>query len=167
MAVVLIVDDSSAGRNLDFSPSRFQSGIAAAQLLGFLHLADKANVCVMSLSKPQTGVSPFVHDQDRLKHQLSLLSLADDCDGGGPAYDVALGVASLLLQRRRRERKAPQERARVVLLAGSLICQDLDPVRRELRRADIQVDIVSYGDLAENRKALAGVSCFGHVVAGY
>ncbi len=42
-------------------------------------------------------------------------------------------------------------------MVGSLVLQDLTAARRSLRGNDIQCDVVSYGQVAENSKALDGV----------
>jgi hypothetical protein len=134
---VFIVDNSPFGRNLDFMPSRFQSGIAAAQLLGFAVFADskqgeKSEVVLLSSAPPYLPV--VVSSFEQFKEALSRVSVGDE----NSDLDTCLGVAKLLLMR-----SGASSRKSCFCLVGSPVEASLE---RRLSEFGADVDLLLYGD---------------------
>ncbi len=153
---VLVVDNSPFGKNTDFQPSRFQSGIAAAQLLSFVFFdADDDVVKQMTIL---TSVPPFLPSEafssfEQVRSGLGELAISFE----EPDFDSALGVSRLLLMRGGGGGEKGAKR-RCICLIGSPLQRSLSERFSDLNGIDL--DIVLYGDdcLAHNRQMCAAAS---------
>jgi hypothetical protein len=143
----LIIDSSPFGKNVDFAPSRFQSGVAAAQLFGFASFEEgTSQVAVFSAVPPFLPV--FCHSFEELREALGALALNEkECD-----FSSAFGVARLLLLR-------CKGRKRCVCFVGSPFAGSVEERLLELQESKIACDLIMYGDaMRANRRFVKGKS---------
>mmetsp|Transcript_38707 Transcript_38707/g.86435 ORF Transcript_38707/g.86435 Transcript_38707/m.86435 type:complete len:410 (-) Transcript_38707:635-1864(-) len=148
---MICVDNSEWMRNGDYSPSRMEAMQDSANLISSAKMqSNPENTCgIMSLAgrNPELLVSP-TDDMGKIMtsiHEVKLFGRISFADGVQVAY---------LALKHRRNKNGGQ---RIVLLVGSPVTdepQALKKVAGNLRKNNIAVDVVSIGEVEENREKL-------------
>lgn len=150
-ATILCIDNSEYVRNSDFLPTRLQAEADAMNLLaGAKTQSNPENsVGVLSLGGkvPKVLVTP-TQDLGAVLNSVHAVQMEG-------TVNIATGVQVAHLALKHRQNK--HQRMRIVLFVGSPIPSDQDnlvAVGKKLRKCNVAVDVVSFGDVEENAEKL-------------
>lgn len=150
-ATMLCIDNSDHVRNSDYLPSRLQAeGDAVNLLAGAKTQSNPENsVGVLSLAGkvPRVLVTP-TDDLGQVLNAVHGIST-----GGSIKLSTGVQVAHLALKHRQNK----HQRMRIVLFVGSPVCaskDELTSVGKKLRKCNVAVDVISFGDIEQNSEKL-------------
>mmetsp|Transcript_665 Transcript_665/g.3090 ORF Transcript_665/g.3090 Transcript_665/m.3090 type:complete len:394 (-) Transcript_665:565-1746(-) len=150
-ATMLCIDNSEHVRNSDYLPSRLQAeGDAINLLAGAKTQSNPENsVGVMSLAGkvPRVIVTP-TDDLGQVLNAVHGIST-----GGSINLSTGVQVAHLALKHRQNK----HQRMRIVLFVGSPVTaskDELTTVGKKLRKCNVAVDVISFGDIEKNSEKL-------------
>eukprot|EP00026_Physarum_polycephalum_P010171 Phypoly_transcript_10323.p1 GENE.Phypoly_transcript_10323~~Phypoly_transcript_10323.p1 ORF type:complete len:392 (+),score=98.37 Phypoly_transcript_10323:47-1222(+) len=154
-ATVIIVDNSEWMRNGDYMPSRIEAQQDAVNLICAAKTQSnpESTVSVMSMSKAKNGAKAEVlvtltQDLGKILSSLHALKISGETD-----FSAALQVAQLVLKHRQNK----NQHQRIVAFVGSPIkesADDLVKLGKRLKKNNIAVDLVNFGEEAENAEKL-------------
>jgi len=154
-ATVIIVDNSEWMRNGDYIPSRIEAQQDAVNLICAAKTQSnpESTVSVMSMSKAKNGAKAEVlvtltQDLGKILSSLHTLKISGETD-----FSAALQVAQLVLKHRQNK----NQHQRIVAFVGSPIKEssdDLVKLGKRLKKNNIAVDLVNFGEEAENAEKL-------------
>lgn len=154
-ATVIIVDNSEWMRNGDYMPSRIEAQQDAVNLICAAKTQSnpESTVSVMSMSKAKNGAKAEVlvtltQDLGKILNSLHAMKISGETD-----FSAALQVAQLVLKHRQNK----NQHQRIVAFVGSPIKEssdDLVKLGKRLKKNNIAVDIVNFGEEAENAEKL-------------
>jgi len=154
-ATVIIVDNSEWMRNGDYLPSRIEAQQDAVNLICAAKTQSnpESTVSVMSMSKAKNGAKAEVlvtltQDLGKILSSLHALKISGETD-----FSAALQVAQLVLKHRQNK----NQHQRIVAFVGSPIKEnsdDLVKLGKRLKKNNIAVDLVNFGEEAENAEKL-------------
>jgi 26S proteasome regulatory subunit N10 len=154
-ATVIIVDNSEWMRNGDYMPSRIEAQQDAVNLIcaAKTQANPESAVSVMSMSKAKSGAKAEVlvtltQDLGKILSSLHALQISGETD-----FSAALQVAQLVLKHRQNK----NQHQRIVAFVGSPIretSEDLVKLGKRLKKNNIAVDLVNFGEEAENAEKL-------------
>lgn len=151
-ATMLVLDNSEWMRNGDYTPTRWEAQSDAISMIfdaktgsnpesgvGLMAMAGKSPEVLVTLTRDIGKVLAALH-------QSKVLGSSDLATG--------INVASLALKHRQNK----NQRQRVIVFVGSPVSQseeDLVKLGKKLKKNNIAVDIISFGEEAENEDKLA------------
>lgn len=154
-ATVIIVDNSEWMRNGDYMPSRIEAQQDAVNLICAAKTQSnpESTVAVMSMAKSKNGAKAEVlvtltQDLGKILSSLHALKISGETD-----FSAALQVAQLVLKHRQNK----NQHQRIVAFVGSPIKEssdDLVKLGKKLKKNNIAVDLVNFGEEAENAEKL-------------
>ena len=150
-ATILCIDNSDWTRNGDYFPSRFQTQIEAANLIieNRCESNPENSLGIMTMAgKRVEMISSLTNDESRLLGALSNIPLNDECD-----LISALSIAILSLKHRVNK----NQKQRIILFVGSPVNskkENLSQIGKKLKKYNIAVDIISFGNIEENKELL-------------
>lgn len=154
-ATVIIVDNSEWMRNGDYLPSRIEAQQDAVNLIcaAKTQANPESTVSVMSMAKSKNGAKAEVlvtltQDLGKILNCLHTLKINGETD-----FSAALQVAQLVLKHRQNK----NQHQRIVAFVGSPITEssdDLVKLGKKLKKNNIAVDLVNFGEEAENAEKL-------------
>jgi len=151
-ATVIILDNSEWSRNGDYSPSRLEAQVDAANLIcGAKTQAHPENCCGIVTMAGKAGVRVLLSltpDMGKILNATHGIAISGSSD-----LVSALKTSALVLKHRLNK----QQSSRIVAFVCSPIThtsEELSAVAKQLRAANINVDIVNFGELEENTSKL-------------
>jgi 26S proteasome regulatory subunit N10 len=149
---VICIDNSEWMRNGDYNPTRMSAQLDAANLLCGRKTQSNPETTLAVLS--MAGSAPSV--QVALTTELGKLlsSLTQIKINGGISFSTSIKVAQLALKRRSSEQSSNK---RIVAFIGSPLQEtkdDLEKLGLRLKKNNIAVDIVNFGEPEENTEKL-------------
>lgn len=154
-ATVIIVDNSDWMRNGDYIPSRLEAQQDAVNLICAAKTQSnpESTVAVMTMSQAKNGARAEVlvtltQDLGKILSSLASLKIGGEID-----FSAALQVAQLVLKHRQNK----NQHQRIVSFVGSPIKEtgeDLVKLGKKLKKNNIAVDIVNFGEEQENVEKL-------------
>lgn len=154
-ATVIIVDNSDWMRNGDYIPSRLEAQQDAVNLICAAKTQSnpESTVAVMTMSPARNGARAEVlvtltQDLGKILSSLASLKIGGEID-----FSAALQVAQLVLKHRQNK----NQHQRIVSFVGSPIKEtgeDLVKLGKKLKKNNIAVDIVNFGEEQENVEKL-------------
>mmetsp|Transcript_7588 Transcript_7588/g.15466 ORF Transcript_7588/g.15466 Transcript_7588/m.15466 type:complete len:449 (-) Transcript_7588:465-1811(-) len=150
-ATFIVVDNSDYMRNGDFAPSRLEAQQDAVNLLAGAKCASNPENVVGVLTMAGKGVEVLVA---MTSDPGKVMSLTHNIKPqGNVTLSAGLQVASLALKHRQNK----NQRQRVVVFIGSPITEEesaLVKLGKKLKKNSVAVDIVNFGEEAENTPKL-------------
>jgi len=150
-AVMVCVDNSDYTRNGDYMPTRFEAQSDAVNLVcGAKTQQNPENsVGILTTAGDRTEVmlTPTT-DLGRMVAELSKIKI-------GGAADFMRGVQTAQLALKHRQNK--NQKQRIIAFVGSPISasvKELETLGKNLKKNNVSLDIVSYGEIEDNREKL-------------
>ena len=150
-ATILCLDNSDWTRNGDYFPSRFQTQIDAGNLIieNRCETNPENSLGIMTMAgKRVEMIATLTNDESRLLGSMNNIPLNGECD-----IITALKVAIICLKHRINK----NQKQRVILFVGSPINskkENFIQVGKTLKKYNIALDIISFGNIEENRELL-------------
>lgn len=154
-ATVILLDNSEWMRNGDYMPSRLEAQQDAVNLICAAKTQSnpESTVSVMSMSHAKNGAKAEVlvtltQDLGKILSSLHSLKIVGETD-----FSAALQVAQLVLKHRQNK----NQHQRIVAFVGSPIRESADELvklGKKLKKNNIAVDLVNFGEEAENVEKL-------------
>ena len=150
-ATIICIDNSDWTRNGDYFPSRFQTQIEAANLIieNRCESNPENSLGIMTMAgKRVEMISTLTNDESRLLGATSNIPLNGECD-----ITSALSIAILCLKHRINK----NQKQRIILFVGSPVQakpENLVQIGKKLKKYNVAVDIISFGNVDENREPL-------------
>mmetsp|Transcript_3435 Transcript_3435/g.9947 ORF Transcript_3435/g.9947 Transcript_3435/m.9947 type:complete len:442 (+) Transcript_3435:112-1437(+) len=151
-ATVVCVDNSEWTRNGDYAPNRFQAQADAVNLLaGAKTQANPENtvgVLTMAGKKPTILVTPTA-DLGKVLNSMASLQIEGETN-----FSASSQIAQLALKHRQNK----NQRQRIVMFVGSPLSEtkeQLVRIAKKLKKNNVAVDVVSFGDNEANEEKLA------------
>jgi 26S proteasome regulatory subunit N10 len=147
------MDNSDWTRNGDYHPNRWESQVEAANLLAEnkCEKNPENGIGVISMAGKRVEVHvTLTNDVARLLNAIKGVNLSGECD-----FLTAMNIATLTLKHRQNK----NQKQRIILFVGSPIRhtqEDLVQLGKKLKKYNIAVDIISFGNVDENRDLLQG-----------
>jgi 26S proteasome regulatory subunit N10 len=147
------MDNSDWTRNGDYHPNRWESQVEAANLLAEnkCERNPENGIGVISMAGKRVEVHvTLTNDVSRILNAIRDVNLSGECD-----FMTAMNIATLTLKHRQNK----NQKQRIILFVGSPIRhnpEDMVQLGRKLKKYNIAVDIISFGNVDENRDALKG-----------
>ncbi|KAI0391156.1 von Willebrand factor type A domain-containing protein [Xylariaceae sp. FL0594] len=163
-AVMIVVDNSESSRNGDYTPSRFDAQVDAANILfdsvtqgnpessvGLMSMGGKGPEVLTTLTTERGKLLDGLH---RIKKKIA----------GSSHLATGIQIASLALKHRQNK----SQRQRIVVFVCSPVSDDeksLVSLAKKMKKGNIDIDLVLFGDLDddENQKKL---QAFHNVIKG-
>jgi 26S proteasome regulatory subunit N10 len=145
------LDNSDWTRNGDYEPNRWESEVGAANLIAETKCErnPENGLGVISMAGKRVEVHvTLTNDVSRLLNSIKAISLAGECD-----FMTALNIATLTLKHRQNK----NQKQRIILFVSSPIKHSNDEMiqtAKKLKKYNIAVDIISLGNVDENREVL-------------
>ena len=150
-AIILCLDNSDWTRNGDYFPSRFQTQIDASNLIienrCETNPENSLGIITMAGKRIET-IATLTNDESRLLGSMNNIPLNGECD-----IISALKVAIMCLKHRINK----NQKQRIILFIGSPINSKkeyLIQAGKNLKKYNVSLDIISFGNLEENRELL-------------
>ncbi|KAJ3370533.1 hypothetical protein GGF31_004125 [Allomyces arbusculus] len=150
-ATVLVIDNSEWMRNGDFTPSRAQAQNDAVNLLFNVKTQSNPENTVGLMTMAGKGPEVLVtltNDMGKILSAMHRVTIA-----GTPAVSTGIQIAQLVLKHRQNK----NQRQRVIVFVGSPVLEsekDLVRLGKKLKKNNIAVDIVNFGEDAANTAKL-------------
>lgn len=150
-ATILLIDNSDWCRNGDYVPNRFQSEIAAANIIieNRCETNPENSLGVVTMAGKRVEViTSLTNDESILLGSLSKINLNGECD-----IITALNICILCLKHRINK----NQQQRVILFIGSPIKdtkENLIKIGKKLKKYNVAVDVISFGHVEENRELI-------------
>jgi len=150
-ATIICIDNSDWTRNGDYFPSRFQTQIEAVNLIieNRCESNPENSLGIMTMAgKRVEMISTLTNDESRLLGATSNIPLNGECD-----ITSALSIAILCLKHRINK----NQKQRIILFVGSPVQakpENLVQIGKKLKKYNVAVDIISFGNVDENREPL-------------
>ena len=150
-ATIICIDNSDWTRNGDYFPSRFQTQIEAANLIieNRCESNPENSLGIMTMAgKRVEMMATLTNDESRLLGAMSNIPLNGECD-----ITSALSIAILCLKHRINK----NQKQRIILFVGSPVNskqENLIQIGKKLKKYNVAVDIISFGNVDENRELL-------------
>ena len=150
-AIILCLDNSDWTRNGDYFPTRFQTQIEAANLIieNRCESNPENSLGIMTMAgKRVEMISTLTNDESRLLNSMSRIPLNGECD-----IAATLSIAILCLKHRINK----NQKQRIILFVGSPVKatkEHLIQIGKKLKKYNVAVDIISFGNVDENRESL-------------
>ena len=150
-ATILCIDNSDWTRNGDYIPTRFQTQIEAANLIieNRFETNPENSLGIMTMAgKRVEMISTLTNDESRLLNSMNNIPLNGECD-----IISALSIAILCLKHRTNK----NQKQRIILFIGSPVQakqENLKQIGKKLKKYNVAVDIISFGNVEENRESL-------------
>ena len=150
-ATILCIDNSDWTRNGDYYPNRFQTQLDAANLIieNRCESNPENSLGIMSMAgKRVEMVSTLTNDESRLLGSMRNIHLNGECD-----IISTLSIAILCLKHRINK----NQKQRIILFVGSPVQakkENLVQIGKKLKKYNVAVDIISFGNVDQNREAL-------------
>ena len=150
-ATILILDNSDWTRNGDYYPCRFQTQVEAANLIieNRCESNPENSLGIMTMAgKRVEMISTLTNDESRLLGSTTNLPINGECD-----ITSALSIAILCLKHRINK----NQKQRIILFIGSPVTakkENLVQIGKKLKKYNVAVDIISFGNVDENREPL-------------
>ena len=150
-ATIICIDNSDWTRNGDYFPSRFQTQIEAANLIieNRCESNPENSLGIMTMAgKRVEMMATLTNDESRLLGAMSNIPLNGECD-----ITSALSIAILCLKHRINK----NQKQRIILFVGSPVNskpENLVQIGKKLKKYNVAVDIISFGNVDENRELL-------------
>ena len=147
------MDNSDWTRNGDYHPNRWESQVEAANLLAEnkCERNPENGIGVISMAGKRVEVHvTLTNDVSRILNSIRDIQLSNDCD-----FMTAMNIATLTLKHRQNK----NQKQRIILFVGSPIKhtpEDMAQLGKKLKKYNIAVDIISFGNVDENRDVLKG-----------
>jgi len=145
------LDNSDWTRNGDYHPTRFEAQVEAANLLseGKCERNPENGIGVISMAGKRVEVHvTLTNDLSRILNAIKGINLSGECD-----FITAMNIATLTLKHRQNK----NQKQRIILFVGSLIKhskEDLVQLGKKLKKYGVAVDIISFGNVDENKEHL-------------
>ncbi|OLL26774.1 26S proteasome regulatory subunit rpn10 [Neolecta irregularis DAH-3] len=148
-ATMIIIDNSEFMRNGDYTPTRFEAQLSAVHLL--FNAKTQANpenaVGIMTMAGKSPEVkSTLTTDFGAILAALHDVKISESCH-----FTTAIQIAQLALKHRENK----NQRQRIVVLTASPISEDtkdLVKLAKKLKKNNISVDIISFGEDSTNEE---------------
>ncbi|KAJ1985048.1 proteasome regulatory particle base subunit rpn10 [Dimargaris cristalligena] len=150
-ASVIILDNSDWMRNGDYTPTRYAAQKDAVNLVYSAKLQSNPEntvACLAMAGKSPEMLVSLTNDVGQILSGLHKMKL-----GGSPNLEASIQIAQLALKHRANK----NQRQRVVVFVGSPITTDeksLVRIAKKLKKNNIAVDFVNFGEIAENQSKL-------------
>ena len=150
-ATIICIDNSDWCRNGDYMPNRFQAQISAANFIieNRCETNPENSLGIMTMAgKRVEMVSTLTNDESRLLGSMSSIPLNGECD-----IISALSISILCLKHRINK----NQKQRIILFVGSPVTakpENLVQIGKKLKKYNVAVDIISFGNVEENRESL-------------
>jgi 26S proteasome regulatory subunit N10 len=150
-ATILCIDNSDWTRNGDYIQTRFQTQIEAANLIieNRFETNPENSLGIMTMAgKRVEMISTLTNDESRLLNSMNNIPLNGECD-----IISALSIAILCLKHRTNK----NQKQRIILFIGSPVQakkENLIQIGKKLKKYNVAVDIISFGNVEENRESL-------------
>ena len=150
-ATILCIDNSDWCRNGDYVPNRFQAQISAANFIieNRCETNPENSLGIMTMAgKRVEMIATLTNDESRLLGSMSGINLNGECD-----IISALSISILCLKHRINK----NQKQRIILFVGSPIKakpENLILIGKKLKKYNVAVDIISFGNVDENREPL-------------
>ncbi len=145
------LDNSDWTRNGDYFPSRWESETSAANLIAEnraeRNRENSLGVISMAGKRVEVHVT-LTNDLSKILNSIQSIRLSGDCD-----FITALNIATLTLKHRQNK----NQKQRIIMFVGSPIRHSLEEMvitGKKLKKYNIAVDVVSFGNVEENRDHL-------------
>ena len=150
-ATIICIDNSDWTRNGDYYPTRFKTQIEAANLIieNRCETNPENTLGIMTMAGKRVELmSTLTNDESRLLGATTNIPINGECD----IYS-ALSIAILCLKHRINK----NQKQRIILFVGSPVTakkENLVQIGKKLKKYNIAVDIISFGNVDENREPL-------------
>jgi 26S proteasome regulatory subunit N10 len=145
------MDNSDWTRNGDYDPNRWESEVGAANLIAETKCErnPENGIGVISMAGKRVEVHvTLTNDVSRLLNSIKAVHLSGESD-----FITALNIATLTLKHRQNK----NQKQRIILFVGSPVKHSIDEMiqtAKKLKKYNIAVDVISLGNVDENREAL-------------
>ena len=145
------LDNSDWTRNGDYEPNRWESEVGAANLIAETKCErnPENGLGIISMGGKRVEVHvTLTNDVSRLLNSLKNIHLSGESD-----FVTALNIATLALKHRQNK----NQKQRIILFVGSPIkhsVEELIQTGKKLKKYNIAVDVISFGNVDENRELL-------------
>lgn len=150
-STVICLDNSDWMRNGDYVPTRLEAQHDAASMICGSRIESNAENTVGLLSMAGKGVEMLVSPTEDIGKILAAFSSVRP--GGQSDFCNSIQIAQLALKHRK-NKKGGQ---RIIAFVGSPLLEDkkaLQKVGKQLKKNNVAIDIVSFGELEENQEKL-------------
>ena len=150
-ATLLCLDNSDWTRNGDYFPSRFRIQVEAANFIieNRCDANPENSIGIMTMAgKRVEMISTLTNDESRLLGSINNIHLNGESD-----IISALNIAILCLKHRINK----NQKQRIILFVGSPVKatkENLVQIGKKLRKYNVAVDIISFGNVEENKESL-------------
>eukprot|EP00301_Raphidiophrys_heterophryoidea_P021433 c5867_g1_i1.p1 GENE.c5867_g1_i1~~c5867_g1_i1.p1 ORF type:complete len:413 (+),score=153.96 c5867_g1_i1:58-1239(+) len=155
-ACMICIDNSEFMRNGDFLPSRFDAQHEAVNLIAGAKTQQHSENSVGVVAMASTGKSTEVLVNLTSDFGQILTSVHKAKIGGQLHFSVAINVARLALKHRQNK----NQRQRIIVFVASPLqedAKDLVNLGKKLKKNNVSLDIVNFGQEAENATKLEGL----------
>ena len=148
---LLCLDNSDWTRNGDYFPSRFRIQVEAANFIieNRCDANPENSIGIMTMAgKRVEMVTTLTNDESRLLGSINNINLNGESD-----LISALNIAILCLKHRINK----NQKQRIILFVGSPVKatkENLVQIGKKLRKYNVAVDIISFGNVEENKESL-------------
>ena len=150
-ATIICLDNSDWTRNGDYYPSRFQIQKDAVNFIidNRFGTNPENSLGIMTMAGSRVEmIATLTNDESRLYDSVSKVHLNGECD-----ITSSLNIAILCLKHRINK----NQKQRIILFVGSPVQapkENLVQIGKKLKKYNLNVDIVSFGNVDENRESL-------------
>ena len=150
-ATILCIDNSDWTRNGDYYPSRYRIQIDAVNFIveNRCESNPENSVGIMAMAgKRVEMISTLTNDESILLNSMKDITLNGECD-----ISSTLNIALLCLKHRINK----NQKQRIIIFVGSPVQtkkETLVQIGKKLRKYNVALDIVSFGNVEENREPL-------------
>ena len=150
-ATLLCLDNSDWTRNGDYFPCRFRMQVEAANFIieNRCDANPENSIGIMTMAgKRVEMISTLTNDESRLLGSVNNINLNGESD-----IISALNIAILCLKHRINK----NQKQRIILFVGSPVKatkENLVQIGKKLRKYNVAVDIISFGNVEENKESL-------------
>ncbi|KAJ1019974.1 hypothetical protein NDA16_004255 [Ustilago loliicola] len=151
-ATMIVLDNSEWMRNGDYTPTRWEAQADAVSMIfdAKTNSNPESEVGLMTMAgKSPEVLATLTQDMGKILAALHRSKIAGNSD-----VATGINVASLALKHRQNK----NQRQRVIVFVGSPVAQseeDLIKLGKKLKKNNIAVDIVNFGENAENEEKLS------------
>ena len=145
------MDNSDWTRNGDYHPDRWTSQVEAANLLAENRSErnPENGIGIISMAGKRVEVHvTLTNDLSRISNSVKDINLSGECD-----FITSMNIATLTLKHRQNK----SQKQRIILFVGSPIkhsVEEMTTLGKKLKKYNIAVDIISFGNVEENRDIL-------------
>lgn len=151
-ATMIVLDNSEWMRNGDYTPTRWEAQADAVSMIfdAKTNSNPESEVGLMTMAgKSPEVLATLTQDMGKILAALHRSKIVGNAD-----VATGINVASLALKHRQNK----NQRQRVIVFVGSPVAQsedDLVKLGKKLKKNNIAVDIVNFGEDAENQEKLS------------